>query len=43
MNNMWGLSLPIEKDKNYKKEIAFSEDVVLAVNWATPELPTTNL
>ena len=32
---MWELSLFIEQDISDKKSIAFSEFVVLAVNWAT--------
>ena len=35
MNNIWGFGLFIEQDISDKKQIAFSELVVLAVNWAT--------
>ena len=32
---MWNFSLRIEQDVSDKKQIAFSEFVVLAVNWHT--------
>ena len=35
VNNIWGFRLFIEQDISDKKQIAFSELVVLAVNWAT--------
>ena len=35
MNNIWDFSLFIELNVSDKKKIAFTEFVVLAVNWAT--------
>ena len=34
VNNAWDFSLSIEQDISDKKEITFSEFIVLAVNWA---------
>ena len=35
MSNMWDFSLFIEQDVSDKKQIAFTEFVVLTVIWAT--------